>query len=127
MKTLGPFVIVVCCLVIGGVVGWFTAAHSFATATTLSEAGDSYHTLKVLRSGNTNEAIELLESSLDDQTIALGQIASSEPDAKKRAAYLRALTRIRSYRSAYPRKTDSPEIDKSVAAALAAAPAKITN
>jgi hypothetical protein len=113
-----------CLLAIVGLVGCATA-HSSAPANALSEAGESYDALKALRSGNTNEAIELLESRLDIQTIKLRGLATSEPDTKKRAAHLRALYRIREYRSKFPRKTDSPELDKSVAEALSSAPASL--
>jgi hypothetical protein len=62
---------------------------------------------------------ELLESRLDGELIALGNLAAEETDEKKRASYIGALMRVRDYRVAHPRKTNSPEIDQSVADVLA--------
>jgi hypothetical protein len=126
MKTFRTALLVVVGLVIGATAGWFAAVHqyskwatSFATADTLPNLGDAYRALQSLRTGDTNEAIEMLEFRLDSEIIALSALASEETDAKKRAGYIRALTRVRDYRAAHPRKTDTPEIDQGVAEAFA--------
>ncbi len=126
MKTYRPVFLIVIGLVIGAFAGWFTARHqfskwatSFAAAETLPNLGDAHRALLALRRGDTNGVIEMLELRLDSEVIALSTLASDEADAKKRAGYMRALRRVRDYRATHPRKTDSPEIDRHVAASLA--------
>jgi hypothetical protein len=128
MKTSRAILLILLGLVIGATVVWYAARHqyskwatSFAAAQTLPNLGDAYRALQALRTGDTNEAIEMLEFRLDGEIVVLSALASEETDAKMRASYVRALTRVRDYRAAHPRKTDSLEIDQGVADALASA------
>jgi hypothetical protein len=108
-------------LIIGGAAGWFAAGRyysrwveQFVSAGALPELGDAYHPLKALRAGDTNEAIDLLETQLDGAIIQLSAIVPEEKDEKMKAAYIRALTRVRDYRTAYPRKSGLAELDAEV-------------
>jgi hypothetical protein len=112
-------------LLIGGTAGWFAAgryysrwAQQFVSAGALPELGDAYHPLKALRAGDTNEAIDLLEIQLDGAIIQLSAMVPEERDEKMKAAYVRALTRVREYRAAYPRKTGIADLDEGVVDAL---------
>jgi hypothetical protein len=112
-------------LVIGGSAGWFLAgrhcsrwAERLVKAGALPELGNAYHPLQALRSGRTNEAIDLLEGQLDGAIIQLSFIVPQEKDEKMKAAYARALTRVRNYRATFPYKSGSVEVDEGVAAAL---------
>lgn len=114
-------------LIVGGAAGWFITgrhysrwAEAFASAGALPELGNAYHPLKALRAGDTNEAIDLLESQLDGAIMYLSAVLSQEKDEKMKAAYGRALTRVRDYRATYPRKSGSAELDEGVAEALSA-------
>jgi len=111
--------------VVGGSAGWFIAgrqysrwAESFVSARALPELGNAYHPLKALRAGDTNEAIDLLETDLDGAIIQLSAVLREQKDEKMKAAYVIALTRVRDYRAMYPRKSGSEEVDKGVAEAL---------
>jgi len=133
MKASRAISLILVGFLIGAAVSWFAVryqyskwATSFAASDTLPNLSDAYRTLEALRTGDTNEAIEMLEVRLDFEIIALSALASEETDAEKRGGYIRALAHIRDYRAAHPRKTDSPDIDQGVADALGSV-AKETN
>jgi hypothetical protein len=126
MKSPRPVFLIATGLIIGAIAGWYAAERqfskwttSFAIADTLPNLADAYQALQALRSGDTNEVIETLEMRLDSGIITLRALALEEANAKKHAGYMRALERVRDYRTKHPRKTDSPETDQLVADALA--------
>ena len=115
-------------LVFGAAGGWFAADYrygqwvsEFASAGTLGDLAEACRALESARSGDTNIALETLESRLDMAVIQLAAQGRETTDSKKREGYVRALARVRAYRATYPRKTDSPEIDDAVAQALSVA------
>jgi hypothetical protein len=115
-------------LIFGAVGGWFAAgyrygqwANNFASSATLGDLGEAYSALQSARAGDTNIAVEMLESRLDVAIIDLAAKVRETADSKKRDGYLRALARARDYRAVHPRTTDSPEFDGAVAQALSVA------
>ena len=87
-------------------------------------------TLQALRSGETNQAAELLEGQLDAQVILLGTLLAAQPVAQRPATEFQLLTQIRDYRRTHPRQSAQPATDQTVAGflnwtnALAALPGK---
>jgi len=142
MKVIHPAILVCLGFLLGAPSGWFAGRgqisvrsdHPASTTnpgagidaptaspvnpSPLVELGDALRPLQAIRKGDIAEATEWLESRLDGQVIELSGLVPEEADQKKRAGYLRALTRVRDYRTAYPRKSDSPDLDRGVADAL---------
>ena len=85
---------------------------------TLSNLGDAYAALQAIRNGNTNEAIELLETRLDNEVLIARLLVEEQNNQTNRAAYIRLLKKVREYRTAHPRKIGTMEIDQSVGEAL---------
>jgi hypothetical protein len=109
------------CFLIGiaaaaGIVGWYLGAPYLLNAWVKEQAGDIQGHIEVLqnlKTGNTPEAIEFLESRLDDDLIVL------EPEGHKLQAHVRtemyaALRAAKKYRIKYPRKSRRGSIDKMV-------------
>ena len=70
--------------------------------------------LKAVRAGDTNQAIESLESELDTQIIYVGAITEATPISQRDKQWLSRLRWLRDYRAVHPRKSD-PLIDEQVA------------
>jgi hypothetical protein len=79
---------------------------------------DTLHVLKALRAGDTNEAIDELEGQMDRHLMGFGAMVQAVPQAERKPTDFRVISRIREYRAAYPRRTDSAEIDQFVAGIL---------
>jgi len=132
MKAFRPAMVLAGALLAGGICGCACkrdAAMKLATDSAYASAflgvTDAFEPLRELRSGDTNEAIEVLENRLDRGIIELSAVLPEETDQEKRAAYIRVLNKVRDYRAQHPWKsTISPEVDKDVAKALANIPAE---
>lgn len=85
-----------------------------------SSAINSISMLTKIRSGDEQGAIELGEKNLDGAILSLGAFALTAN--KSKAAVLRVLEKARKYRESYPRRTADPELDQSIAKALALSP-----
>lgn len=70
--------------------------------------------LKAIRSGDTNEAIETLESELDTQIMYIGAVAEATPASERDKQWLSRIRWLGYYRAEHPRKSD-PFIDEQVA------------
>jgi len=95
---------------------------NYAGRGTLFNLGEAYTVLQAIRSGDTNEAIELLESRLDLEVVIASSLVDEQTNQKNRAAYVRLLKKVRDYRIAHPRKTGSAQLDQSVEEALSSIP-----
>jgi hypothetical protein len=73
--------------------------------------------LRSLRASNQTAAIDMLEVLLDGDLLVLGSFKPEE----RPAAASRILRSAAEYRSKYPHKTDSPEVDAGVQRALRSA------
>ena len=72
-----------------------------------TEASFDVRLLTSLRSGKTNDVIELLETRLDGAVMTFGYDRDHEYD--------KLLERAKDYRGRYPHKSGTPEIDAAVA------------
>jgi len=112
-------------LLIGWAIGSYTSDHfynkwiqRYLARNAISGVSDRLAALHALRADDTNQVVELLESQMDAQIIALGATMREASTAERPAAEAQLLTRLRDYRAAYPRKTSRLEIDQMVAAVL---------
>lgn len=97
------------------VAGLISAMHAEQNAT---EVGFTVAILDSLRSGRTNDALQLLETRLNGALITFGVSPASERDAK----YDKILKMAKEYRSKYPHKSGISEIDTGVARAFDSLP-----
>jgi hypothetical protein len=70
--------------------------------------------LKAIRAGDTNEAIETLESELDMQIMYIGAVTEATAAPERDKQWLSRIRWLRDYRATHPRKSD-PFIDEQVA------------
>jgi hypothetical protein len=126
MKKFTPYLFGVIGIAIGFIIGsvWILRMHTFVSwhqwsGSTSVKANLIVATLKSIRSGDTNKAIERLEDQLDGEIIALGDIHTECPSPRYAATPIDALVRARDYRDAYPRKADFEFVNQSVAKAFA--------
>jgi hypothetical protein len=108
----------------GGLVGYWTVRYmKFAAlameAVSESGAAQSVMRLDDLRRGDAQFPVESLEVQLDSDLIGLWGFYKDTPADKRDAHLLKLLAKIRDYRAKYPRKTEHPEIDQTVAEVLA--------
>ena len=75
-------------------------------------------TLRSIRLGDTNKAIERLEGQLDRAVMSLADICRECPRPETETFPFRALARARDYRTEFPRTTESSIIDGAVARAF---------
>ncbi len=71
--------------------------------------------LKAMRAGDTNAAIEELESELDMQIIYIGSVTEMTPAPERDKQWLSRIRWLRNYRAEHPRKTETAVIDEQVA------------
>ena len=70
--------------------------------------------LKSIRTGDTNEAIEALESELDRQIMYIGAVAEATQASERDKQWLSRIRWLGDYRAKHPRKSDA-FIDEQVA------------
>ena len=75
-------------------------------------------TLRSIRLGDTNKAIERLEGQLDRAVMSLADICRECPRPETETFPFSALARARDYRTEFPRTTESSIIDGAVARAF---------
>ena len=92
---------------------WHISATGASVAANLQVA-----TLRSIRAGDTNKAVDRLEEQLDREVLSLADICREcqRPDVDRFP--FEALGRARDYRVQFPRATTSPVIDGAVARAL---------
>lgn len=125
MKRMRPLLIVLLTLLAGWAIGSYGSDHyydkwikRYLARNAHNGVSDRLTTLNALRTGDTNQAAELLESQLDVQIMALGAILQETPAAQRPAADLQLLNQLRDYRAAHPRQTSQTKIDQKVAGVL---------
>jgi hypothetical protein len=79
-----------------------------------TDASFDVRILTALRSGKTNEAVELMETRLDSAVMSF--------DYDRDSKYDKLLERAKEYRSRYPRKSRFPEIDTAIARVFGSLP-----
>jgi hypothetical protein len=105
-------------LLIGGVAGGWAVGVFYERLTTrlavsylTAEASVTTETLKRLRAGNTTNAVELLELRLDGDLMGLGSFLDDPRELKNDPTYIKTLQTVKDYRTQFPRKSPSPEVD----------------
>ncbi len=109
-------------LVIGGAVGMERGMSSVVDRALHKDARDVQSqivTLKHLRAGETDQAIEVIEANMDDQLVMFDP---AEPySGISQATYseiAKALKQCKEYRTKNPRKSKRPHVDKMVKSIL---------
>jgi len=100
---------------------WFPLSRYFATFSanvSASEIVFSAGALNALRSGDTTNAMELLEIKLDGGIIGLGSMLEEMPPHLHHKNQLKQMKAASDYRAKNPRKSDDPDMDATVAAYL---------
>jgi hypothetical protein len=108
-------------ILIGAVGIWTLSIHlsnKFMGLAAASGAGQEVTVLQLVRTGDTNHAIELLEIHLDGDVVTLGSLLGDVPPSHRDPTLMKTLARARDYRVKYPRKSDLPEGDATVAKAF---------
>jgi hypothetical protein len=76
-----------------------------------SEAVMNVAELKMLRAGGSTNAVELLEIRLDGDLIGLTPFLTDRREFDSDPTYAKAIQKVKDYRTKFPRKSDSPELD----------------
>jgi len=76
-----------------------------------SDAVMSVAELKMLRAGSNTNASELLEIRLDGDLVGLTPFLADRREFDRDPSNIKALQKVRDYRTQYPRKSGSPELD----------------
>lgn len=93
-------------------------AHKYLETMEGTQASSALSGLKRLRSGDTNGAIEHLESELDGALIGLAGLYYNAPNKKPDALVQRTLGRARDYRAKYPREIEDVEVSGAISNVL---------
>jgi hypothetical protein len=106
-------------VLICGFLAYMKLTSSGMEATSYTGAAQSVMLLDHLRRGDAQFPVESLEVQLDGDLIGLWAFYKDTTADKRDAHLLKLLAKIRDYREKYPRKTEHPEIDQTVAEVLA--------
>jgi hypothetical protein len=106
-------------LLVGILVGGWTANKYHRDSNTRlilgnlnAEACSTVFTLQFLQTGRTTNAVAFLEEKLDCDLIGFSGIMLAEPHELNRdPSYLTTFEAVKEYRTRFPHKSDSPEID----------------
>jgi hypothetical protein len=105
-------------LLIGIAVGGWTVAYVYGHLTTrlavsqlTAEASMTTATLKCLRAGETTNAVEILELQLDGDLLQLGSYLDDPHEITSDPTYIKTLQIVKDYRTQFPRKSRSIEVD----------------
>lgn len=127
MKKSITILLPIATLAIGLVGGWFASAHSYnrwiewyMKTSEYNNLSQKCRVLTQLRAGKTNDAVDILEVTMDGNIIGLGAFVRDLPPDEHRAAEMKLLATVRDYRAAHPwHSQESPDVDKGVAEAFA--------
>jgi glucose dehydrogenase len=118
MSKRAAIILAVLTLLIGIVAGGWAVGLFYGRLTTrlivgqlTAEASTTTVILKRLRAGNTTNAVELLEIKLDGDLIGLGAMLADPREFKRDPQYIKTIQMVRDYRTQFPRKSGSPEVD----------------
>ena len=102
---------------VGGYTGSSFGVKLILSGTLKKDAKDAETQVIVLRSlhgGDTEQAIELLEASLDDQLVIFDPQEPYPVDDDTQARVDSAIKSARSYRGEFPRQSSRPHVDEMV-------------
>ncbi len=125
MRRLCTFLLPILVFVIGLVVGctvsayfWVRWADTYMTDSSIAGIGERYAVLQVLRTGDTNKAIDALEEEMNGEVLQFAAMKRGVLVAKLKPSEVRLITRVRDYRAAHPYSSGDTEIDRFVASVL---------
>jgi len=93
-------------------------AQKYLATMQAAQANSALSGLKRLRSGDTNRAIEHLESELDSALIGLTALYYDASAKKPDTMVQKTLGRVRDYRAKHPREIEDAEVSAAIAYAL---------
>jgi len=99
-------------------VGYLNFTQRAQKAVPYVGAWEDLRALRNLRNGDTNSAIESLESQLDSNLVELWIWHKDTPLEKRDLHLLKLVSEVRDYRTKYPRAKQLPEIEQMVAEVL---------
>jgi len=118
MRKRTAIIFAVAALFVGVVSGGWAVGYFYSRFTSrlvlsslTSEALSSVYELKNLRAGDTTNTIEILEIRLDGYLIGLTAFLDDRREFDRDPSYVKSLQKVKDYRTHFPRKTDSPEVD----------------
>jgi hypothetical protein len=128
MRKIMPYIIGAGSLAAGCLLGaaWVLHMHNFASwhqssSSTSIEANLSVATLRSIRAGDTNKAIERLEEFLDGRVLQLADVCRECPRPTVDRFPFEALERAREYRGEFPRTNTNPAINTAINKAFGSA------
>lgn len=118
MSKKAAIILAVAALFIGIVAGAWTVAFCYGRFTSwmvignlTSDAVMSVGEIKLLRAGQTTNTLELLETRIDGDLIGLTPFLADRREFARIPSSLKSLQTVKDYRTKYPRKSDSAELD----------------
>jgi len=134
MKKFTPIIVGMLGIIIGCAIGawWVLRMHTYLewhwwSSSNSTQASLAVATLRNIRSGDSNKAIERMEFQLDRAVLGLADSYRECPLPKDLAIPVSVLVRARDYRAENPRKTENSSIDGAVARAFDLASEAQTN
>lgn len=111
-------ILAVAALIVGILAGGWSVAFFYSRFTSLmvlsslsGEASTSVAELRWLRAGDTTNVIELLEIHLDGDLIGLTPFLNDRSAFNRDPMYIKSLQTAKDYRTQFPRKSGSPDLD----------------
>ena len=125
MSKRAAIILAVAALFVGVVAGGWSVAFYYNRVTSwvvitkmTSEAMMSVAELKMLRTGQTTNTMELLETTIDGDLVGLTPFLNDRREFNRYPSNIKALQTVKDYRTKFPRKTDSAEFDAYAAKAF---------
>jgi hypothetical protein len=118
MSKKAAIILAVAALIIGVVAGGWSVAFFYGrftswmvTGNLTSDAVRSVAEIKMLRADQTTKAIEFLEMRIDGDLIGLTPFLADRQEFTRDPSNIMALQTVKDYRTKFPRKSDSAELD----------------
>jgi hypothetical protein len=118
MSKKAAIILAVAALFIGIVAGGWSVAFYYGrftgwmvTSNLTSDAVTSVAEIKMLRAGQTTNTVELLEMRIDGDLIGLTPFLADRREFDRNPSNIKALQTVKDYRTKYPRKSESAELD----------------
>ena len=118
MSKRAAIILAVSALVIGVVAGGWSVAFYYNRLTSwmvisnvTSDAVTSIAEIKMLRGSQTTNTIQILETRIDGDLIGLTPFLAEKQEFDRYPSNIKALQTVKNYRTKFPRKSDSPELD----------------
>ena len=118
MSKRAAIILAVAALLVGVIAGGWSVAYFFSRfagqpviSSLSADAAMSVAELRRLRAGYTTNVVQVLEIKLDGDLIGLTPFLDDPSAFNRDPMNLKTLQIVKDYRTQFPRKTDSPELD----------------